>query len=285
MKYTALIGNPTGHSISHIMYEELVRAAGFSFPYKHIKIDSELSRLKSNLGSFQDLGFSGINVTLPFKISIMQFLDEVDNEVNELGAVNTVKFGDKTVGYNTDWPGIYIPLNALGGNFDIVTIFGTGGAARAAIYAAKKLKARTIYVHYRSEKISQNTQDLLDKEQSLGITLEDYSNVQSTVEKSDLVINATSAGMIGKDKQPFLLSELDNVELADKFFLDAVFNPTNTPLLRYFKSKDSQTIDGLWMMIYQGVAALKIWLNRDVVIPKKRLQEIHNLLEQELANV
>lgn len=281
MKYSSLIGKPTEHSVSDIMYEELAAAAGLKDAYKHLKFDVELKDLSLALSSFRQLNFIGINITLPYKIEVMKYLDEVDETVNILGAVNTVKFGIKTIGYNTDWIGIATPINQQIADKKIssVAIFGTGGAARAAIYAANQLDAKEIQVLYRATHADE-LGDLITKTKELGITLSDYSHLREVVMKADVIINATSAGMVGKDSSPFDLVELDGIVLKNKLFLDAVFNPVLTPLLNYFNIKGAKTIDGLWMMIYQGIAAMSIWLDRTIKINDKELARIHNQLRK-----
>lgn len=285
MKYTALIGNPTEHSVSHIMYEELVKVAIPGQSYKHIKIDVTDEDLAKTIKSLRELHFAGLNVTLPHKLSVIPFLDTVDETVKELGAVNTIKFGDSTTGHNTDWVGIYKSVIAVGHEIKTVTIFGTGGAARAAIYAAKRLGAREIYVHYRNEEDNVKTDDLKKRASALGIELYTYDKVRGNIKVSDLIINATSAGMVGKDRLPFDLAQLANLTMSGKIYFDAVFNPLDTPLLRYFDKQGAHTIDGLWMMIYQGIAALEIWLNRKIGIEDPLLKDIHNHLTKELVNV
>ncbi len=285
MKYTALIGNPTGHSVSHVMYEEMAKAALFDQPYKHIKIDVTNEDLAKAIKALQDLHFAGLNITLPHKLAVIPLLDHIDEVVEELGAVNTIKFGDSTTGHNTDWVGIYTPVAAVGREIKTVTIFGTGGAARAAIYAAKRLGAHRIFVHYRNEADNVKTEDLKNRIDALGIELHKYDKVRENIDVSDLVINATSAGMVGKDRVPFDLAQIAGLAVTEKIYFDAVFNPLDTPLLRYFHEQGAHTIDGLWMMIYQGVAALEIWLDRKIEIEDSLLEDIHSLLTKELAYV
>lgn len=285
MRYSALIGNPTGHSVSHVMYEALAKAALFDQPYKHIKIDVTNEDLAKTINALRDLHFAGLNVTLPHKLAVIPLLDHIDEVVEELGAVNTIKLGDSTTGHNTDWVGIYTPVAATEIEIKTVTIFGTGGAARAAIYAAKRLGARKIFVHFRNEVDNAKTEDLKNRAELLGIQLHTYDKVRENVEVSDIIINATSAGMVGKDKVPFDLTQIADLSVKEKIYFDAVFNPLDTPLLHNFNERGAHTIDGLWMMIYQGIAALEIWLDRKIEIEDSLLKDIHNLLTKELANV
>lgn len=286
MNYSALIGNPTDHSVSYVLFQELAKAAGIPGFYQHIRVNIEPEELERSLDAFNTLRFLGLNVTLPYKLDVISCLDKLDPVIDELGAVNTIKLGDTTVGYNTDWIGITESVKQFGGgsNCSSAAVFGTGGAARAAIYACKQLGVEDVRVVYRLE-ASKNTRRLQKRSDDLGITLHPYSEVRSLVESSQLVINATSAGMIGKDALPFNLTAIEGVPLKGKMFLDAVFNPCRTPLLKYFEANGAVTIDGLWMMIYQGVAALGIWFDREIQVQTDDLQRIHDLMEKELQYV
>ena len=285
MKYSALIGKPTEHSVSHIMFGEIAKAAGLHDPYQHIRVDVNRSELAASLDAFNTLHFIGLNVTLPYKLDVIDCLEEVDPIASELGAVNTVKLGQTTTGYNTDWAGITESVRQFGTAkvYETATIFGTGGTARAAIYACKQLGAKDIHILYRHE-ASEATRNLQEQTSCLGITLHAYSEVSDAILSSQLVINATSAGMVGKDPLPFGLDSIKNTPVQDKVFVDAVFNPLETPLIRYFKLKGAATIDGLWMMLYQGVAALSIWLGHKVEVSTSDLVRMHGQLAKELKN-
>jgi shikimate dehydrogenase len=224
-----------------------------------------------------------LNVTLPYKLDIMNYLDDIDPAARELGAINTIKLGSVVKGYNTDWVGMTESVKRFGvaSSYDTVTIFGTGGAARAAIFAAKRLGAKTINVMYRAAS-SETTETLRKQIDELGVALFPYSEVRDLLKNSHLVINATSAGMAGKDVSPFDLNMLENVQGDGKVFFDAVFNPLRTPLLAAFEAAGAVVIDGLWMMIYQAIDALSIWLGRDIQIAAGELTKIHNKLAKEL---
>jgi shikimate dehydrogenase len=286
MKYSALIGSPTEHSVSHIMYSELAKAANLDFFYEHIRIDIDQHRLGPALEAFNELNFIGLNVTLPYKLDIIDHIDELDPVIEELGAVNTIKLGKTTIGYNTDWIGIAESVKRFGGSrqYETAAIFGTGGAARAAIYACKQLGIKSINVFYRVE-ASEGTHKLEQQSDQLGIVLHEYTEVANVITDSQLIINATSAGMVGKELLPFNLELIKDIPLKDKVFLDAVFNPLQTSLLTHFGTEGAVVIDGLWMMMYQGIAALSIWLDHEIKVPVNDLTGIHNLLAKELKNV
>src|SRR6185369_11833311 len=141
MNYSALIGKATKHSVSPVMYAEMVRSVGIAAGYSHIKVDVEPARLGAAVAALKELKFCGISVTQPHKLEVVKYLDELDEAVSVLGAVNTVRVGKTLKGYNTDWLGIAAPVRRAMGvkPARTATIFGTGGAARAAIYAAKQM--------------------------------------------------------------------------------------------------------------------------------------------------
>lgn len=286
MNYSALIGNPTDHSVSYVLYEELAKAAGLPGFYQHIRVNIVPDELAQSLEAFNALHFIGLNVTLPYKLAVIGHMDSLDPVVDELGAVNTIKLGKITIGYNTDWIGITESVKQFGNQsqYTSAIIFGTGGAARAAIYACKQLGLKNIHVLYRTE-ASENTRNLQEHSQRLGISLHPYSEVRELLNDTQLVINATSAGMVGKEALPFDLNLIEGVSVKNKVFLDAVFNPLHTPLLEYFETSDAITIDGLWMMIYQGVGALGIWFDREIQVKINDLKRIHDLMEKELRHV
>jgi shikimate dehydrogenase len=285
MKYSALIGNPTDHSVSYLLYEELAKAAQLPGFYQHIRLDIDANDLKKSIEAFNTLHFVGLNVTLPYKLDVISHLDLLDPVIEELGAVNTITLGKTTTGYNTDWIGIAESVKQFGGNgsYDTAVVFGAGGAARAAVYACKKLGVSNINVMYRLE-ASANTRKLQESSAKLGITLHPYSELGHLAQNSQLVINTTSAGMVGKDPLPFDLQLIEGIDFSGKVFLDAVFNPLRTPLFEYFQSKGAVTIDGLWMMIYQGVGALGIWFDREINADIDDLNRIHDLLEKEMQH-
>lgn len=295
MRYSALIGNPTKHSVSPLLFEWIASHLTQPIEYRHLKIDiPHSSDLKAALKSFQELAFKGINVTLPYKQDVIQYLDEVDNSISSIGAVNTVIFDrkkKKSIGYNTDWYGIYRPLSTVVGDTqkNEAIIFGTGGAARAAIYACLELQVCQITVlHQESESNrTRSLQSQFSNRTSVDFAL--YENIAQYIDTTDIIINATSTGMIGRNAAtPFDLELLsDNTEFSNKVFFDCVFNPIDTPLLSYFRTNGADTVDGLWMMIYQGLYAFMLWTSIDVrcKFTPSELNELHRLLQDRIEYV
>ncbi|KXY72245.1 MULTISPECIES: shikimate dehydrogenase [Bacillus] len=286
IKCSALIGNPVNHSVSDIMFNALIHSSEFYYSYRHDKINVEPDKLEDTLAMLSRNKYVGLNVTLPYKRSIIKYVDQLDTTAAHIGAVNTIKINNNSlVGFNTDWFGLYKPLLIHSKkNEPVICIFGTGGASRAAIYAARKI-SNDVYVFYReSPNVSNSTQDLLQRQKDLRITLLPYRNVKDIVNRSDIIINTTSTGMKGNiETTPFNIEVLENINMKKKIFIEAVFNPVETTLGKFFTGSGAKTIDGLWMMIYQGILALSIWLERDIHIKNEDLKKIHKLLMEAIS--
>ena len=295
MRYSALIGNPTEHSVSPLLFEWIAARLPQPLEYKHLKVDiPQTSGLSPALKAFQVLGFCGLNVTLPYKLDVISILDKIDDSISSIGAVNTVVFdnkNDQSIGYNTDWYGIYRPLSELINEHrkKKAIVFGTGGAARAAIYALLDLGIKDVVVLHRKAE-SDRTKSLQDQFSDKAIIRFDtYEHIVRYIDATNVIINATSAGMVGQEANtPFALDLLNNHEdFSHKVFFDCVFNPVNTPLVSYFKSNGARTIDGLWMMVYQGLYAFTLWTGSDVrdTFGKDSLSELHTLLRERVELV
>ncbi len=281
MHYTALIGNPVAHSVSHILYEELLKGVP-GIEYRHLKIHVEADEFYVSVDALETLKFDGISVTLPYKQEIVKTLTKIDPTAAACGAVNTVRLKNKKrIGYNTDWRGIYLPLEQYRKPNATAVVFGSGGAARAAIYAYKQLGCINIYTGYRLSHEKQAKK----MAQDMGITAVAYDNIQIALQKADFVCNATPCGMKGYPDLPFDPQLLETVNYANVIFTDVVFNPVETKLITIFKQNRATTIDGLWMMIYQGIDALSIWLDRQISVSDATLQSIHTKLVKEVGHV
>jgi shikimate dehydrogenase len=285
MNYSALIGNPVEHSVSPLMYEYLAKKVGVE--YKHLKIKLRPDELNQAVRALRSLHFSGCNVTIPYKESIGRFLSSIEESSKSCGAINTIFLKEnELVGANTDWVGVSTPIKLRLDEIDDsnqVLVLGTGGAARAAIYALKHLGYKNIVVCYRLPKSSRTLR--LESEASvMGINLVDYEKIADVIPESKIVCNMTSAGMTGADNAPFNI-DLISGDLTNTIFMDAVFSPIYTPLLTKFKDQGAEVIDGLWMMIFQGIESFRLWTNKSIETNSKELVYLHNLLAKEVSSV
>lgn len=256
-----IIGYPLTHSISAAIHKAGFESLGLEGSYDVMETSPEdlINRIKY----IKTNGYNGFNVTIPLKVPMSLFLDEIDDYANIAGCVNTVKvLDDKSfMGYNTD---IYGFKTAIPTDIDLTgktaSILGTGGASRAAVVglAEKGIKNIDFY-----------TRNIINSRQAVDYVRAKFPNVEFNVyqiqnirslKDSAIIINATPIGMKGfmADEMP-----LDRKDFADlnpeTVFYDIVYNPIKTVLLRTAKEYGFRTIEGLDMLIYQAERAIEIW--------------------------
>lgn len=290
MKVAALIGDPVGHSVAPVLHEYL--AARTSQEFRYVKLSIPPERVDAAATAMVTLRFAGYNVTLPHKEAVGASLDTVDTVATSVGAVNTVIIDDagRSIGTNTDWIGIADGLIQHGHPRRVeadrrAVVLGSGGAARAAIYALTQLGYAAITVFYREPA---DLKTIALRQQALQLSsleMRTYSDVAEYIERADTVVNMTSAGMADNDPAPFDLARIAHLDLRGKWFLDAVFNPLRTPFLELARRNQAVAIDGLWMMIFQGIPAFSAWTGRVVKLDQSQLNEIHMVLSTALQDV
>ncbi len=247
-KICIVIGDPIKHSLSPKMHNAGYKALGidnhFSFTSQRVTKEN----LKSILEQAKTSNIKGVSVTVPHKETIMKYLDKIEKNARNIGAVNTiVNYNGKLTGFNTDWTGAITALekktNLKGKK---VAIIGAGGAARAIIYGLKK-KGSLVKIFNRSL----DHAEILAKEFDCG-----YSDLDSLsqVRNMDIIINATPVGM-DKDKSPV------NKEFINKnhVVLDVVYSPKKTRLIKDSLEKGAKVIFGYEMLLYQGVAQFELY--------------------------
>ncbi|HHJ8420032.1 TPA: shikimate dehydrogenase, partial [Streptococcus pyogenes] len=262
--YSALLGNPVEHSISDELFEYLNHNIGVLDEYKHKKILVDSVCLEDKIKHLiNDPKCIGLNITLPYKREVMRYIDNLDRVAEITGSVNNIyKSGNIITGTNTDWKGIYNTLVFF--NISHITkccVLGTGGTARAAIFTLQKLQISPTVV-YR-EPISENTRSLIKSFPDLKyITYKELAD-QQILNDIEIIINTTPVGMINYEESlPINFDHLDNVNYKDKYFMDVVFNPLQTKLHEYFGKKGAKIIDGLWVLIFQGIEAFSLWSDK-----------------------
>ncbi len=204
-----------------------------------------------------ELNLKGFSVTIPHKQAIIKHLDFVDETARKIGAVNTVKIvGDKLHGYNTDAQGFIEPLkNAYGDLKDTkVAVIGSGGAARACIYALRHEGAK-VTIYARDTEKAKNLADEFD------VSLAELKPETSNFNSFDVVVNATPLGTIGElqNETPATAGQIKNVHLV----YDLVYNPFETSFLREAKSVGVPTVGGLAMLVAQAMEQSVIWTTLD----------------------
>jgi shikimate dehydrogenase len=266
MQVYGLVGNPVGHSLSPPMHEAAYDARGMDARYVTFEPDAE--RIGAAVEGAGALGVAGLNVTVPFKRDVLEHdLVDPDPLAARIGAVNTIDFGDRGEngrprGYNTDAAGVRRSFEEHGVALDgrDAVVVGAGGAGRAAAFALTAAGA-SVHVANRTESTAET---LADEVAATGdvpterVTAGGLDSLAPTVPGADLLVNATTVGM-EEDATP-VPAELLHAELA---VLDAVYAPLSTRLLQDAERAGATTIDGAWMLLYQGVEAFERWTDRD----------------------
>ena len=247
-----IFGNPVAHSISPRLHNAVLNAFDIEGCYGRFLI-SQPSFL---LPTFHELGFSGVNVTVPHKEQAFDSCDEVRGIAQKIGAVNTlVKEGTKVIGYNTDAEGFYHSLSSFG-NVNSALIIGAGGTAKAIATILKE--------HGMEVSILNRSPERLVFFENQGFTCKTWENFKPSAH--ELIINTTSAGL--KDEmlpcpEPLLNSLLSQASFA----VDVIYNKP-TPFLQKASSFGLTCKDGKEMLLYQAVLAFNLFF-KNKYEPKK----------------
>ncbi len=260
-----VIGNPVHHSLSPIIHNGAFRRLGWNAVY----LAFEVKKLEEALRGIRGLGVRGISVTIPFKTEVLPFLDQVEGLAKKVGAVNTiVNRQGRLIGYNTDCEGA---LEALEDRRDLrgkrAVLIGAGGAARAIGFGLKERGVPLVVVNRSEEKGQAFCKEL----GCHYLPISSLLRMKAGGLEADILINATSLGMYPRDGESPVPKELLKKGMV---VMDIVYEPLQTKLLREAKDKGCITVDGLEMLIRQGMAQFEIWTGRrpDIGQIKKELR-------------
>jgi shikimate dehydrogenase len=260
MDVYGLIGNPVEHSLSPPMHEAAYEELGIDARY--VTFEPPTGEAVAAVESAATLGVRGLNVTIPFKRDVLAAVDP-DDLAARIGAVNTIDFTtDPPTGYNTDAVGLVRAFEhhnvALDGN---AVVLGAGGAGRAAVFALAD-QGMTVAVANRTvERAEQLTGDVRDSAVTGTASAHSLDGLLERLAAADVLVNATSVGM-KEDRSPVPASALHD----DLAVLDAVYTPLETRLLQDAERAGATTIDGAWMLLYQGVEAFERWTGREAPV-------------------
>lgn len=260
MRKFCLIGHPLGHSMSPQIHTRLFELSGETAEYTLQDFPPE--ELTSKHEFLKE--FDGFNITIPHKMAIIDYCDELSSEAKRYNSVNCVKNSDVNVGYNTDCIGFTKSIDMLGASLKSkVLLIGCGGVGRmVAIETAIEggdlsvavLKSDLPLVEKVIEEIQVLKPDAHVRVVIIGengLSADDLHN-----EKFDLLINCTPVGMFPKtDRMPCAADVLDNV----KFVFDLIYNPRETLLTKTAREKGCKALNGMAMLVLQAVAAHEIW--------------------------
>ena len=253
-----VIGNPIGHSRSPLMHRHWLRRYGIRGDYVPLQVAE--SDLPDVIRALPRMGFVGANVTLPHKAAVMQLVDHLSDRAILVGAVNTLTFRDDgtVFGDNTDGYGFMANVRAGAPGWDPkagpALVLGAGGAARAIIVALADAGVPQILLTNRTRAKA----EALKAEFGQRIKVADWVQAGNAIEDAAIVINTTSLGMTG---QPDLRVPLDGLQ-PGTVVTDIVYAPLRTTLLQTAAAMGCVTVDGLGMLLHQGVPGFERWFGK-----------------------
>ncbi len=261
MRVCYLLGYPVGHSMSAVMHNAAFEELGLKYRYD-LRGVSPAKLGVFMTGEMRDQAVGGANVTIPHKLAVMEYLDEVDREALAIGAVNTIVNQDGSLkGYNTDGRGAIRALEEAYGELEGVkaVIVGAGGAARAIGYHLST-KARRITIlnrtQSRAEELAAHISSMPDCNASIEPSSLRRSLLEEALKEADILINTTPVGMTPDVEGTPVDGSLIRPGI---LVFDTVYNPLRTRLLREAEEAGARTLSGLRMLVYQGAAAFKLW--------------------------
>jgi len=264
LKKAYILGHPLGHSLSPIMHNAAFKHLGIDA--KYCKKDILATDLPKTIDLLRQKDVFGANVTIPYKLAVMPFMDSLSEAATAIGAVNTiVNNSGKLLGHNTDASGYLRALQENAGfeaEGKLVVMLGAGGAARAVAYSLLKTGVEVLYIHNRT---FEKAKSLAKEFKFLGnIKAINKTELKEKIRACDLLINTTSVGMKHNAKDPKIAA----VEVLPNsgFVSDIVYRPAKTKLLADAEKLGLATQNGLAMLVYQGAQAFEMWLKQEAPV-------------------
>ncbi|GEN34605.1 MULTISPECIES: shikimate dehydrogenase [Aneurinibacillus] len=267
---TGLFGHPVGHSLSPLMHNRAFAELGVNFHYAAFDIDP--GQVREAVAAIRALGLRGVNVTIPYKVAVMDYLDEVEEEAKAIGAVNTiVNEGGKLIGYNTDGRGFVRSLIEETG-IDVkrqsAILVGAGGAARGVAVSLLRAGLPSLAIANRTEeKAERLAEQLQAMNPQARIAALPMKEIADALTDATLLVQTTSIGMHPNiDASPVAAEALHERLLVS----DLIYNPLETKLLRDAKEKGARIHHGLGMFIYQGALSFEYWTGQPAPVEAMR---------------
>jgi len=269
-QFCGVIGNPIEHSLSPAIHNAAFQKLALNFVYLAWKVD----RIGDAVRGLRALGnFRGASVTIPHKVAVLPFLDEVDTTARHIGAVNTIVAEEgQLLGMNTDATGALRALRE--GNAPLkgasVVIVGSGGAARAIAFALAA-EAEVRRLHLMGIEVDERRNLAMDLRDKTGVSVEeedlDEGRLKNVLSEARVLIHCTPVGMAPKIGRSCIPAKFLHREL---IVMDVVYNPRETQLLIEARTAGCRTISGLEMFLYQAVAQFERWTGRSAPIQVMR---------------
>lgn len=253
-KIYSIIGKPLSHSLSPTLHNYWFKKYKIDAEYTSLEIPED--KIKSTLEKIKDKKIAGINVTLPYKQKVIHFLQELVNDSKFTNSVNTIYLdnNDKLIGDNTDVFGIqagYLKgINLKNMQSKKALVLGAGGVAPSVIWALRKSDINNISLANRTFEKS-----IFLKKRFPELKLLKWEKFQDNISDFDLIINATSLGL----KNGFEFNKFFDNCKNSLIYIDTIYNPKETKMIKHLKSLNIETYNGLDMFIYQGQKSFYLW--------------------------
>lgn len=275
----AIIGDPVEHSLSPVMHNAAFKELGLNLVYVAFTVTR--NELRGAILGARSLGLRGLNVTMPHKNAVINYLDEIDSTARSIGAVNTILNEEgRLIGYNTDGNGAMIALqeNDISPEEKKLLLLGAGGAGKAIAYKAAQEVEELVILNRTSEK-AEKLAEVLRREFGKKVKGGTLSSeiLKEELKDADFLVNATSVGMHPDVNYSPVPPDLLRSDLC---VMDIIYNPLETKLVKDAKAVGAKVVSGLEMLIYQGAVAFEIWTNCPAPVEVMREAALNKLAEQ-----
>ena len=263
-RLAAVVANPIKHSISPFIHNTAFEATNTNGVYLAWEVKgTDLAETVANIRRYQ---MFGINLSMPYKEQVIPYLDQLSEEACLIGAVNTVVNREGTlIGYNTDGKGFFKSLPSFKISGKRMVLLGAGGAAKAILAQAILDGVSQVSVFVRSASMGKTKPYLEKLQHETGFrvdlfALEDAQELQENIRKADLLVNATSVGM-----DEVSLPIPTSIVLPEKLLVaDVIYQPFETPFLKWARSQGNHAVNGLGMLLYQAAEAFQLWTGKEM---------------------
>ncbi len=260
-KIFTLIGDPIEGTLSPVMMNAAFRSLGLNHTYVAVRVPGKL--LVDAVVGLRAMDVSGLNVTIPHKISVITLLDGLDESAAMVGAVNTIKNRQgKLIGFNTDGEGALRNLESRSVRVKgkKTLLLGSGGAARAIAFSMAKAGAELTIANRTASRATQLAAAIGSR---LGVKVGSMqmnrAKLAAAVKESDILVNSTSVGMRPNDSKTLVTSDIMHDGLV---VYDIVYKPLRTRLLQEAERAGAKTVEGLGMLVHQAALAFEIWTGK-----------------------
>ena len=257
-KCCGIIGDPIEHTMSPIMHNAAFKKLGLDYVYLPFRVEQE--ELGKAIEGMKALNMRGLNVTIPHKVAVIKFLDELDHLADKIGAINTIVNDDGVLkGYNTDATGFLRALQErkIEPEGKKVVILGAGGAARAISFILAERDSRLTILNRTWDKAKVCAGRVSEIFHSQAVALElGKESLGMALSEADILVNTTSVGMSPDIDETPIPSDLLRPDLV---VFDIVYNPIKTRLRREAEAAGATVISGLDMLVWQGALAFEKW--------------------------